>query len=89
MYLFSIFCLLGIISIIFRALFYNMAAEKRKECNYFFFIVMILSILTIIVISPFMAIEQLIYLMLFSILVTLISLLGYLFSKTKSESGSS
>lgn len=83
MSLFSIFCLLGISAIILWALFYNMTDEKRKEYNQFFLIVMILSFLIILVISPFMVIVPLYYLMNFSIIVVLVSLLGYLISKKK------
>ena len=89
LYLFSIFCLLGISAIFLWALFCNMTAKKRKEYNKFFLIILILSILIILVISPFMVIVQLYYLMNFSILVVLVSLLGYLLSKTKPERASS
>lgn len=89
MLLFNIFCLLGISAIILWALFYNMTIEKRKVYNQFFLIVMILSFLIILVISPFMVITPLYYLMYFSVIVVLVSLLGYLLSKPKPERASS
>lgn len=81
MFLIYIMCILVIFSIVFWAMFYNMAAEKRKPYNYFFAIIMIISFVLILILSPFMIIEQLQYRMIFSILVFLVSLIGYLFSR--------
>ncbi|KQL35927.1 hypothetical protein [Psychrobacillus sp. FJAT-21963] len=79
---FVFFC---ISSIIFGPIFYFVSTEKQKRYNLFFLVVMIFSFLTILVISPFMQIEEILLLMFLSILVASVSSSGYLFSKTNPE----
>lgn len=79
---FVFFC---ISSIIFGPIFYFVPAEKQERFNLFFLVVMIFSFLTILVISPFMQIEEILLLMILSILVASVSSSGYLFSKTNPE----
>lgn len=79
---FVFFC---ISSIIFGPIFYFVPTEKQKRYNLFFLVVMIFSFLTILVISPFMQIEEILLLMFLSILVASVSSSGYLFSKTNPE----
>jgi hypothetical protein len=76
-------CLFVIFSIVFWALFHNMAIEKRKGYNLFFFIILIFSFVMVLILSPFSKIAQLQYVMIFSIILAFISLIGYLFSKIK------
>jgi FtsH-binding integral membrane protein len=76
-------CLLVVFSIVFWALFHNMNIEKRKGYNLFFFIILIVSFVMVLILSPFSKIAQLQYVMIFSIILAFISLLGYLFSKIK------
>lgn len=83
MILINITCILVIISIVFWAMFHTMSTEKRKSSNLFFLSIFIVSFVLILILSPFMDIEQLQYIMIFTIVVALISLVGYLFSRTK------
>ncbi|KQL36047.1 hypothetical protein AN959_09220 [Psychrobacillus sp. FJAT-21963] len=84
-YLVIIFVVMLISAIIFYPIFYFIPIEKRKRCNQFLLVVLILSFLTILVISPFMVIVQLQLLLILSIIVSSVSWIGYLYSKTKPE----
>ncbi|TQR15497.1 hypothetical protein [Psychrobacillus vulpis] len=79
---FVFFC---ISSIILGPIFYFVPTEKQKGYNLFFLVVMIFSFLTILVISPFMQIEEILLLMILFILVAAVSSSGYIFSKTDLE----
>ncbi len=76
-------------SLIFGPIFYFVPTEKQKRYNLFFLVVMILSFLIIFGISPFMQIEEILLVMFLSILVALVSISGYIFSKPENETSNS
>lgn len=79
-------CIVMFVSaIILYPIFYFLPIEKRKGTNQFFLVVLIGSSITILVLSPFMMIGAMYVLLIFSIIVASFTLIGYLYSKTKSE----
>ncbi|SDO32059.1 hypothetical protein SAMN05518871_11550 [Psychrobacillus sp. OK028] len=84
-YLVLILIVMFISAIILYPIIYFIPLEKRKGINQFFLVVLILSSLTILVLSPFMMIGGMNIFLILSIMVASFSLIGYLYSKTKSE----
>ena len=84
-FLVLILIIMFISAIILYPIIYLIPIEKRKGINQFFLVVLILSSLTILVLSPFIMIGVMYVLLILSIMVASFSLIGYLYSKTKFE----
>ncbi|SDN14766.1 hypothetical protein SAMN05518871_103430 [Psychrobacillus sp. OK028] len=81
-YLVLILFVMFISAIILYPVFYFIPFEKRKGVNQFFLVVLVLSSLTIIVLSPFIMIGVMNIFLILTIMLASFSLIGYLYSKT-------
>lgn len=82
---FIVFC---VSSIIFGPIFYFVPTKKQQSYNLFFLVIMVLSFLTMLGISPFLEIKAMLVLMFFTLLSAGVSSAGFLFSKVSFEKDS-